>query len=98
GAQRSDLLLANPGDINERPGSSKHGKQTHQQHFRERIDDLAALSRVRKILEILQKNNRLGYSPSRCSPVHRIPRRSNQRITTDSALYHFVTYFFTRLP
>src|SRR5262249_40384904 len=82
----------------ERLSSSKHGKQTQQQHFRERIEDLAVLSQVRKILEILQKNNCLSYRPSRCSPVHRIPGRSNQRITTDSALYAFVTYFFTRLP
>src|SRR5215470_1660076 len=48
-AQKLYLLLAKPGDINERLGSSKHGKQIQQQHFRERIDDLAALSRVRNI-------------------------------------------------
>jgi hypothetical protein len=60
---------------------------------------LAHLTRVRQILEMMQKDNRLAKRPSL---LRRLPiavlLRANQRTATDSALYPFVTLFFTRLP
>jgi len=98
-AQKVDLLLAEPGDIDERLRSAQHRQQTQQQHLGERIDNLAGLARVGQILEVIEKNNgfaqRRKFSGNR---LHRILRKTNQRITTDSAHQPFVTNFFTRLP
>jgi hypothetical protein len=56
------------------------------------------LPRVRQILEVTQKNNRLAKRREPRRRFHRILRIANQRIATDSALQAFVTNFFTRLP
>ena len=63
-AQKIELLLAEPGDIDEglRPG--QHRQQTQQQHLVERINHLAALPRIRQILEIVQKNNGFAERPT----------------------------------
>src|SRR4249920_3223522 len=97
-AQKVKLLLAKQRNIDEGLGSGQHREQTQQQHLGERIDHLAGLARVRQILEVTQKNNRLAERPKASRRhFHRILRIANQRITTDSALQPFVTSFFTRL-
>jgi hypothetical protein len=97
-AQQVELLFAKQRNIDEGLGSGQHCKQTHQQHLVERIDHLAGLPRVRQILEVTQKNNRLAKRREPRRRFHRILRIANQRITTDSALQAFITNFFTRLP
>jgi hypothetical protein len=59
-----------------------------QQDFVHRIKHLAALARVRQLPEMIKKNDRFGFRPisSETSSIA-ILRGSNQRITTDSALY-----------
>jgi hypothetical protein len=48
---------------------------------------------------MVQKNNRFADRPEfPCNLLHRSPPHPNQRTTTDSALYPFVTNFFTRSP
>jgi hypothetical protein len=97
-AKKLDLLLAEPRDIDEGFRSGKHSEQAQQQHLFERIDHLAALPRIRKIRKTLQKNKRFAVHPKSRPRLHRVLRKSNQRITTDSALQPFVTNYFTRLP
>jgi hypothetical protein len=97
-AKKLDLLLAEPRDIDEGFRSGKHSEQAQQQHLFERIDHLAALPRIRKIRKTLQKNKRFAVRPKSRTRLHRVLRKSNQRITTDSALQPFVTNYFTRLP
>lgn len=58
----------------------------------------AGALRVRKALEIVQINNRFADRPIVRRRLHRVLRKPNQRITTDSAPQPFVTHFFTRLP
>ena len=58
--QKVQLLRPETGDIGEgfRPG--EHRQQAKQQNFVERIHHLASLPGVRKIPEIIQKNNALA--------------------------------------
>ena len=98
-AQERELLLAEPGDVDEGLSPGQHRQKAQQKHLIERIHHLAALARVRQILEIAQKDDRFAKRPqSAALRVHRILRQPNQRITTDSALQPFVTHSFTRLP
>jgi hypothetical protein len=95
-AQKIELLLPEARDVDEGLGSGQHRKQTQQQHLLERTEHLAGLARVWQISEMIQKNDRLTERPEFCRRFrHRNPPRSNQRITTDSGLYGFVTQFFT---
>ncbi len=55
-AQQTDLLLAEPRDVDERLRPAQHRQQAQQQHLVERINDFAALPKIRKIFEIIQKN------------------------------------------
>jgi hypothetical protein len=48
-AQKRDLLLAEPCNIDEGFCPGEHCEQAQQQHLFERVDHLAALPRVRKI-------------------------------------------------
>src|SRR5580700_10111083 len=97
-AQKRDLLLAEPCDIDEgfRPG--EHCEQAQQQHLFERVDHLAALPRVRKIPKTPQKSNRLAARRRPCNRLHRALRKSNQedhdRFSTSAvchALLHPIT-------
>jgi hypothetical protein len=47
---------------------------------------------------MIEENNSFAEHPESRSLLHRVLRKSNHRITTDSALHPFVTRaFFTRL-
>jgi hypothetical protein len=46
-AQRVELLLSKPRDIDERLRSAPHREQTQNQHLVQRINHLATLPRVR---------------------------------------------------
>src|SRR5580693_2246245 len=99
-AQKRDLLLAEPCNIDEgfRPG--EHCEQAQQQHLFERVDHLAALPRVRKIPKTPPQKKKIA-SPYAADPATAsIAPSANRirRITTDSALQPFVTRYFTRLP
>src|SRR6266571_4498259 len=75
-AQQIELLLAKAGDVDEclRPG--QHGEQTQEQHLGKRIEHLAGLPSVRKILEIVQKNNGFADRPKIRRRLHRVLRKS----------------------
>ena len=71
-AQKLDLLLAEPRDIDKGLRPRQHRKQAQQQHLGERINHLAGLARVGQILEIVQENNRLVKSRRvRTRSIHR---------------------------
>src|SRR5580704_17743417 len=57
--QKIEFLLTKQSNIDEALATGEHGQQTQQQHLAERIEHLAGLPRVRQILEVIQKNNRL---------------------------------------
>ena len=98
-AQHVQLLVAEAGDVGNgfRPG--QHGEQAKQQHLVERIHHLRALPMVRQILEIAQKDNRLGNRLAIGAPgIHRNHPPANQRTSTDSPFQRVVTRSFTRLP
>ena len=59
-AQKLALLAAEQGDIDEGLGPGQHGEQAEQQDLVERVGHLALLARVLQVLEIAQKNHRLG--------------------------------------
>ncbi len=89
--QKSELGLAETGDVDEGLRSREDRQEAENQDFPQRIDHLPRLSRVPEILEIIKKNNvienALGFR--RHKPAHRLhryPPRSNQRIARDSAL------------
>src|SRR5438477_8062399 len=50
-AQKIELFLAKPGDIDDGLGSRQYRQQTQQQNLLERVHHLAALPRVGQILE-----------------------------------------------
>src|SRR5215813_313525 len=95
-AQQCDLLLTKSRDIDEGFCSGKHREQAQQQDLIKRIDHLAALPRVRKVLKITQKNN--CFALRRKVRRHRPLPNPNQRAMTDSELQSLVTSGFTRLP
>src|SRR5262249_3772260 len=97
-AKQRDLLLTKSRDIDEGFCPGKHGEQTQQQYLIKRIDDLAALPRVRKIRKITQKNNRFALHRKCRRRLHRPLHNPNQRAMTDSELQSLVTSEFTRLP
>jgi hypothetical protein len=77
---------------------AQHRQQTQQPHLVERINDFAALPKIRKIFEIIKKNNCFAdRSKFRRSLLHRVLRKT-ESATTDSALHPFVTHLLTRLP
>jgi len=73
--QKLKLLLAEPGDVDERLGSSQHREQTQQQDLLERIKHLAGLAWVGQIPEMTQKNDRLTKRPTfrRCLRHRNLP-------------------------
>jgi len=78
---------------------SQHRQKAKQQHLVEGIQHLSRLPRVRQIVEIAQKDNRLSERLTIGSnAIHRKHPLANQRTSTDSALQTLVIYFFTRLP
>nr|WP_246206830.1 hypothetical protein [Methylocystis heyeri] len=98
-AQEGELLLAKARDVGEGLGAGQHREQAQEQDLIERINDLAGLTRVRHIFEIYKKNRRFDQSRIvRARMVRRPFSVSNQRMSTDSAQFRSVTYFFTRLP
>src|SRR4051812_49028639 len=97
--QQVDPRLAEQGDLGDMLRTRQRGRQAQQQDLLKGIGDLALLTRVRQVLEVRQKSNRLGNRRhNRVAVVHDpfLPRESKERI--DSALYGFVTTLFTRLP
>src|SRR5262249_8889146 len=95
-AQQCDLLLTKSRDIDEGFRSGKHRGQAQQQDLIKRLDHLAALPRVRKVLKITQKTN--CFALRRKVRRHRPLPNPNQRAMTDSELQSLVTSGFTRLP
>src|SRR5437016_10079135 len=55
--QKIKFLLTEPGNVDERLCPAEHCQQTQQQNLIQRIDHLAGLTRVRQILEKVQKNS-----------------------------------------
>ena len=55
-ADDSDIA-ARPGESGERLRPAQHRQQTQRQHLVERINDFAAPPKIRKIFEIIKKNN-----------------------------------------
>ncbi len=97
--QQRQLLIAEAGDVGDGLGPGQHGQQEKQQHLGQGVHDLPRLPRIRQILEIAQKNNRLSErSTLSGNIIHPTHPPANQRISTDSALQTLVTHFFTRLP
>src|SRR6202162_3734382 len=100
-AQKRDLLLAEPCNIDEgfRPG--EHCEQAQQQHLFERVDHLTALPWVRKIPKTPQKNNRFAVRRRPRNRLHRALRKSNQedhdRFST-SAVCHALLHPITLRP
>src|SRR5262249_54911191 len=95
-AQQRDLLLTKSRDIDEGFCPGKHGEQTQQQYLIKRIDDLAALPRVRKIRKITQKNNRFALRRKCRRRLHPPLHNPNQRARTDSELQQIVSSDLTR--
>src|ERR1700690_4153629 len=52
-SQKLQFHVAKPGDIDEGFGPGQHREQRQQEHLIERIRDLAALTRIRHILEMI---------------------------------------------
>ena len=70
------------GDIHEGFGP---GQQREQENLFERIRDLAALTRVRHILAIIEKYDRLKQrSAAACPVIHRVPLKRIERAVIDS--------------
>lgn len=67
-AQQRQFLVAEAGHVSDRLRARQHRQQAQQQHLVERVAHLAALPRVRKPLEMLQKDDRLA---ERLAPLHR---------------------------
>jgi hypothetical protein len=62
-AQEFELLLAEPGNVDEALGPGQHREQAQEQDFLERINHLARLPVIGQILEIFQENNRFVERP-----------------------------------
>jgi len=98
-SQQSELLVAEAGDVGDRLCPSQQRQKAKQQHLVQGIQHRPRLPRVRQIVEIAQKDNRLSERLTIGSNAsHRKHPLANQRTSTDSALQTLVTYFFTRLP
>ncbi len=70
------------GDIHEGFGP---GQQRGQENLFERIRDPAALTRVRHILEMIEKHDRIKQrSAAGCPVIHRVPLKRRQRAAIDS--------------
>jgi hypothetical protein len=86
-AQKPDLLLAKPGNVTNRLRPRQNRRQTQKKNLIQGIHHLAALAVIRQTLEMIKKYNSLRKVQS---IVHRNPSKTNQRNSTDSALYPFV--------
>src|ERR1019366_10352663 len=86
-AQEFEFHLTEQRDVDKGFRSRENREQTQQQDFVQRIKHLAALARIRKLLEMIQKNNGFGFCPKFLRSSIAILRGSNQRTTTDSAFY-----------
>jgi hypothetical protein len=65
--QEFELLLAEPGNVDEALRPGRHREQAQEHDFLELINHLARLPVIGQILEIFQKNNRFVERPkSRC--------------------------------
>jgi len=68
------------GDIDEGFGSGQHREQRQQEYLLERIHDLAALSRIRHILEMIEKCDRIAKRPAVfCYIIHDHPPKCESR-------------------
>ena len=85
--QKIELLLAERGDVVSAPASTASG---HNSRISSSDEASSGLARVGQIPEMMQENNRLPEHPLL---RYYLSHSSNQRITTDSALYAFVTHF-----
>jgi hypothetical protein len=64
-AQEGALLLAEPDDGDEAFRAGQNRDQAEKQDFLKRIDHLAKLPAIRRVLEIREKNSRLGACSNR---------------------------------
>jgi hypothetical protein len=96
-AQQPELLLAEPRDIDERFRSGQHREQAQQQHLLQRVDHLSALTRVRQILEVIEKHDRFAeHAAVARRIVHRHPPRD--RIEGPTQIQRFGTLSRTSSP
>jgi len=58
--QQRDPPLAEQGDLGDMLRTGQRGRQAQQKDLFERVGNLALLTRVRQVLEVLQESNRLG--------------------------------------
>src|SRR5438309_9502692 len=97
--QQFDLALAKPRDVGERLRPRENRQKNQEQYLRERIIHFAGLTMIRQLAEIVKKTRRLRNRRKSCPlATHLRPPPPTQWMTTDSALQHFVTNLFTRLP
>jgi hypothetical protein len=86
-AEQRELLCSEKRDLGEAFRAGQHGEQAQKQDLVERISHFAALARILEILEIAQKNNRLGECRTvHCRAVHDHSPSSESRVGIDSAL------------
>jgi hypothetical protein len=73
-AQEGALLLAEPDDGDEAFRAGQNRDQAEKQDFLKRIDHLAKLPAIRRVLEIREKNSRLGrlFQPLRTGLFDRL--------------------------
>ena len=82
-AEQVQLLVAKPGDIDERIGARQHREERQKQDFIQRIHDLAALAWIGHILEMIEKNQCFAERFAvRRRAVHAHPRRSEYRASS----------------
>src|SRR6185437_10556225 len=73
-AEQVALGAAEAGDIDEGFGPRQHRKERQEEYFVQRIQDLAALPRIRQSLEMIEKGDRLeDRAAVGCHVVHGYP-------------------------
>src|SRR6516165_1222864 len=78
-SQKRNLLLSKARYVDDGFSASKDCHQAQQQHFIERVDHFPALTRVRQISEMLQKNQGLAHRPAVSRSFHRHPPQNRIR-------------------
>jgi hypothetical protein len=84
-------LRRKPGNVTNRLSARQNRRQAHKQNLIQGTHHLAALAMIQQILEMIKKYNSLRKVQT---IVHRNPSKTNQRNSTDSALYPFVIRLF----
>jgi hypothetical protein len=95
-AEKFDLLLAKPCDINDGFRSRKHCEQAQQKDLFEWIDHLTGLPRIWKIRKKSQKNKRFAARLEFRPCLHRVLRKN--RIRGSRQIQHFSRLSRTTSP